>query len=256
MNPETEEVFRDKISEPRDGYFVEYTPVTSEMPFASLGLVFTSEVADLAKIQKLMDDELATWLKRFRVPLFVSSFDAKGDLIRIDPYPHLMGYLDPENRLIKRWGPFSNEELPAEQVTRAYLDNVYRDVPFRFANEVRKKVRREARFMRAAVPSIILFTVVIPVLLELISLGLEWLSRILEFGSLSKGFYEIGKAFGWIKPSQKEREKAQKKQKMEHYFYHCEKNPAAFQRLKIENFEKEEEATILREDAALRNPPQ
>ena len=32
---------------------------------------------------------------------------------------------------------------------------------------------------------------------------------------------------------------AEKRQKMEHYFYHCERNPEGFMRLKVENFERE-----------------
>lgn len=86
MNPETDEVFRDKLSEPRDGYFVEYSPVGTGMAFASLSLVFTSDSPDSVNVQKLMDDELTHWLARFPVPLFVSSFDAKGDVVQVGAY--------------------------------------------------------------------------------------------------------------------------------------------------------------------------
>jgi hypothetical protein len=83
MNPETDEVFRHTVSEPRDGYFVVYFPVVAGMLFASLGLVFTSDSIDLGNVKKLMDDELTHWLKRFHVPLFVNSFDAQGDVIQV-----------------------------------------------------------------------------------------------------------------------------------------------------------------------------
>jgi hypothetical protein len=254
MSPETDEVFRDAIMEPRDGFNVEYVPARTGGAFATAGLTFTSEIVDAEKIKRSMDEELAFWLKLYRVPLFVSSFDAKGDLITIEPYSHLMGFLDADNHLIKRWGEFTNEELPADQVTQGYLANVYRNVPFRFAEDVRWKVRREARIMKVTGLSIVLFTVIIPVLIEMVSWGVEWLGHLLEAGSFFKGLHEIGKALGWIKPSQKETDKALRKQKMEHYFYHCEKNPAAFQRLKFENFENEEKKSILSEDAALRGP--
>jgi hypothetical protein len=201
-----------------------------------------------------MEEELSFWLKRYRVPLFVTSFDVKGDLISIEPYSHLTGFLDADNHLVKRWGEFTNDEFPADQVTQGYLASVYRDVPFRFAEDVRVKVRREARIMKATGLSIVLFTVIIPLLIEMVSWGVEWLGHLLEFGSFLKGLHEIGKPLGWIKPSQKETDKALRKQKMEHYFYHCEKNPAAFQKLKFENFESEERKSILQEDEALRGP--
>jgi hypothetical protein len=253
MSPETDEVFREKLSEPRNGYYVEYSPVVTGQPFASLNLVFTSD-SPLAKIHDLMDDELTHWLARFSVPLFVSSFDAKGDVVQVGAYPHLMGYIGSDNKLVKRWGPFKNEELPPDQVNRAYLAKVYRDIPYRFAEEVRHKVRRQARFTMMTGFTILSFTVVVPVLIELISLGIEWLSHVLEAISISKGIYEIAKAFGFLKPSRRGEEKALKRSKMEHYFYHCEKNPTAFQRLKLENFESEEKLRTLREDAALRQP--
>lgn len=44
---------------------------------------------------------------------------------------------------------------------------------------------------------------------------------------------------GWLKPTQREKEKAEKDLRMEHYFYHCEQNPEGFIRLKNENFERE-----------------
>jgi hypothetical protein len=39
--------------------------------------------------------------------------------------------------------------------------------------------------------------------------------------------------------SKRDDEKAEKEQKMAHYFYHCEQNPEGFSRLKIENFKVE-----------------
>jgi len=42
-----------------------------------------------------------------------------------------------------------------------------------------------------------------------------------------------------LKPSQREKQEAERNLKMSHYFYHCERNPEGFNRLKIENFERE-----------------
>jgi hypothetical protein len=252
MRPETDEVFRDKIREPRDNYFVEYCPVIAGMPFATLQVVYPSEKDDNAKIRSVMEKELLHWLARFPVPIFASSFDTKGDLIHLPNSPHLMGYVDAKGQIIKLWRQMKNEELPADQIDPGYLARVYKDIPFRFAKDVREKVRRDSRFSIAVAFTIIFFTAVVPVLIEMISLGLEWLKYLLEGMSLLKGGYEIGKAFGWLKPSQCEKERSEKKSKMEHYYYHCERNPKAFQSLKLENFEAEAISKIRSEDAALR----
>jgi hypothetical protein len=44
---------------------------------------------------------------------------------------------------------------------------------------------------------------------------------------------------------------------MKHYFYHCERNPEGFARLKAENFEREAKERIIKEAELLRNktPP-
>ena len=63
-------------------------------------------------------------------------------------------------------------------------------------------------------------------------------------------------ARGWLKPSQRDKQKAEKDLKMNHYFYHCERNPDAFNRLKIENWEREtiertrDEAETIRKNAS------
>jgi len=56
-----------------------------------------------------------------------------------------------------------------------------------------------------------------------------------------------------VKPSKRKQEEAEKKRKMAHYFYHCEKNPAAFGRLKIENFDREIKEKTRKEAESLRS---
>ena len=53
-----------------------------------------------------------------------------------------------------------------------------------------------------------------------------------------KGVEFFGDPDKWI-PEHKE--KAEKKRKMDHYYYHCERNPEGFMRLKFENFDGEDE---------------
>ena len=57
---------------------------------------------------------------------------------------------------------------------------------------------------------------------------------------------------GHIPQSRRERDREEKESKIRHYAYHCERNPEAFQRLKIENFEREAVEKTKAEAAALK----
>jgi len=71
--------------------------------------------------------------------------------------------------------------------------------------------------------------------------------------SLSQAFRTARKLFWHLEPSKSEKEKAEKELTMGHYYYHCERNPEGFARLKVENFEREARERIVKEAEALRN---
>jgi hypothetical protein len=190
----------------------------------------------------------------------VSAFDAKDDLISVhgeEGESHLMGYIDPQTgEVVRRWGLLRNEEMPTAQKSAEYLERVYHGIPYRLQTEVQEKALREARTTGRVIRLIVFFTVILPVLIEIISLGVTWLKHILEAISILTGLYKAGKAMGWLQPNQGDRQKAEKDLKMNHYFYHCERNPEAFNRLKFENFEREaiqrtrDEAETIRKSAS------
>lgn len=165
----------------------------------------------------------------------------------------LTGYVEPGGGLLVfRWGLLTNEELPAEQTAKDYLARVYGDVPYRTQEEVRRNALRDAKARGVAARLIVVFVVGIPVLIELVSLGVVWLGHVMAAVSIFVGLRKLGRAMGWLKRSEKEKAEAEKQLKMNHYFYHCERNPGAFHRLKGENFERDaieetrEEAESLR----------
>lgn len=125
-------------------------------------------------------------------------------------------------------------------------------MPFRLQEEVRQKAEREARATGRAIRLIVFLTVVVPVLIEVVALGVTWLGHFLAVLSIAGGVYKIGKALGWLNPTEREKQKAENDLKMKHYFYHCELNPNGFNRLKIENFEREAIEQTRSEAEALR----
>jgi hypothetical protein len=175
--------------------------------------------------------------------MMVTAFDAKDSVIRLseEPYKsHLTGYVDPRSgQLIQQWGVLKNEEFPAEQKDARYLERVYQGIPFRFQEEVRAKVRQEARTTGRVIRIFVFLIVGTPVLIEIAAQGVAWLGHILAAISITVGLYKLGKAMGWLKPSKRDKEKLEEQRRKDHYFYHCERNPEAFNRLKCENFERE-----------------
>jgi hypothetical protein len=250
-------VFREQIKEHRGDYYVSYQPADARFPSASVQLTFLGNGHDVADVKAAMERELQNWLSRFRVPVGVSSYDAKDDLIHVAPefaQSHLAGYVDLQTGQIIQWWAFPQEdEFPSEQMDARYLARVYEGVPFRLQEEVRRKALRETRMLGRSASIALFLMVGVPVLIEMVSLGVTWLGCVLAGISISVGLYKLGKAMGWIKPTQRDKEKAEKDLKMKHYFYHCEQNPEGFNRLKIENFEREvirrnhDEADAIRE---------
>lgn len=239
----TPNVYRDEIREGRRDYFVTYQPADDRFSFALVDLVFPGGRIEDIRVAQAMEDEFEIWLKRYPVPVMVSAFDAKEDLIGVHGdagESHLMGYRDSRTgEFVRRWGLLKENELPAEQTNAEHLQSAYRGVGFRDQTAVRKAAQRKTTSVIRAARAIIFFVVAVPVLIEIISLGVAWLGHVLSAISITAGAYKAGKAFGWLKPTKRGLAKAEELRRMEHYYWHCERNPEAFNRLKIQNFERE-----------------
>jgi hypothetical protein len=252
-----QKVFREAIKKHRGDYYVSYKPADLGSPIAILQLTFPRPIVDVEIVKLAMEQELESWLKQYPIPTMVTAFDAKDDVLHVSSNfdgSHLIGYVDPQTgQVVKHWRLLGNNELPEGQLEAIYSARIYEGLPFRRQEDVRIEAYRKARSSGRAIRFIVFLVVGVPVLIEMVSLGMDWIGYVLSGISITVGLYKFGKAMGWIKPSKREQMKAEKKLKMEHYFYHCEKNPDAFNRLKIENFERETiERTIEEEKAILK----
>lgn len=101
----SEEVFREKIQEDRGYYFVEYEPAARLVGFAYINLTFPEGGTDHGSMRQAMEKELLYWLKRYPVPVLVSSFNSAEDLIYVNSTSeesHLMGYFELESCSIQK----------------------------------------------------------------------------------------------------------------------------------------------------------
>lgn len=238
-----QKVFREQIKEHRGDYYVSYQPADTRFSSAAAHLTFLGNGHDVADVKKAMERELQSWLSRFRVPVTVSAYDAKDDLIQVATefsQAHLAGYVDPQTgQIIQQWGFPKDDELPSDQMDARYLARVYEGVPFRLQETVRQNAMREARTMGRSIRMIVFLLAGVPLLIEIVSLGVTWVGHILAGISITAGLYKLAKMMGWLKLTQRAKEIAEKDLRMKHYFYHCERNPEGFNRLKIENFERD-----------------
>jgi hypothetical protein len=249
------ELHFDSLKESRGWYFVEYSPPIAGNPFALVQLTILSEsdTADSGRIATAMDQEMSRWLERYGVPVMASAFDAKGDLISLKPSSHLMGRKNELGQVDKFWGLFEGKELPL--LLPDALREIYHDIPFRTTEEIRavadSSLKRRRFAFRVSIALLILWLVVIPVTIELLGVAHPVIGVLVLIYSLWKAFVQLMKILGKWPEGRKEKEHTERKRRMDHYFWHCERNAEGFQRLKIENFEREEREQIVREAAAL-----
>ncbi len=128
------------------------------------------------------------------------------------------------------------------------IDNgIYQDVHYIHrmpCKSEQKQIIRKKRKETLALKSIILLGwVLIPLFITIAGFANFWVGMLLFVISLSKIAIEYIKLFGnvdkWL-PNHKA--KIEKERKMEHYYYHCEKNPKGFSKILVENLADEEKS--------------
>jgi hypothetical protein len=200
-----------------------------------------------------MEEELSRWLERYNVSVMVSVFDAAGDLISLTPSSHLMGKKNELGHVDKIWGFFESKEL--SPLPPDALQEIYHDIPFRTIEEIcaeaYSSLKRRRFAFRISMALLIIWLVLIPVSIELLGVANPVIGVLVLAYSLWKAFVQFMKLLGKWPEGRKEKEQTERKRRMEHYFWHCERNAEGFQRLKIENFEREGREQTVREAAAL-----
>lgn len=252
----SDDLFFDAVKKDRGWYFVEYHPPRPGYPFAMMSIVVPEPATPIA-IAEAMEVELKVWLQRYPVPLMVSAFDAKGDMCRLDgtrPSDHLVGYSAVgANTISMFWRLPTDEEIPGEPPDKEFLLHIYAGVPYNTSTQTREKAAAYARQMRIGWAIVFVWAVVVPAVWAILKrFGPAWIGVIVLFYSLWQAFVKALKLLGKWKDSPRELKIQEEERRMRHHHYHCERNPEAFLRLKMENFEREERERIQNEAKALK----
>lgn len=204
-----------------------------------------------------MEKELLRWLQRYAVPVMVSSFNAVGDLICLEPEKpssHLMGRQKDTGEVESVWGSFESVELPP--ISPDALRAIYHDIPCKTGQEIalenEEEQKRLLHGMRLWRILLVLWLVVIPAGIAYLGFANPLVGKIALGYSLLMALVQLLKIFGKWPRTQRAKEKAADDLAKNHHHYHCKKNPEGFIRLKIENFDREEREKTLREAEELK----
>lgn len=247
------------IQEDRSGYFVEYFPADGHSRLAILQIIIVTEI-ELKVIKEIMEIEAEKWVKRYPIPIKVTSFDKKEDAIYVNKSSensHLIAWFNPtNNKFITHWKLVKNDQIPDVALDLKHLKETYHDLPFQTSRQIKddadKKLKKQISQNRFTIIVLVLWLTLIPATIAIWG----WLNPIVSFialiYSLYKAFEQGTKLMGWKKKSKRKLEKMEEERLMKHHHYHCKINPEGFQRLVAENFEKEAIARTIKEKEELK----
>jgi hypothetical protein len=150
------------------------------------------------------------------------------------------------------WRLLTNEELPEDALNRDQLKKVYSDVPFRTGEDIDLQCKKHVRMVKTVKWLFLLWGVVSLIILILGETN-AWISRIVFVYGFYKFFVGFLRQTGKLKKSSRQLEQEKDELEMQHHDYHCKKNPQAFLRLKIENFERESREPTRKEAESLKH---
>lgn len=252
-----EVLFFDKIKEDRSWYFVEYSPPIGGYKFAILSVVVSDEARSNEEIAKAMESEVEHWLRRYPIPVMASAFDATESFMHLEDVrgdSNLMAYVSPADKVVSAWRLMENGELPDDALDNEKLKAIYSDIPFRTKQQLAAAVDQSKKQMRAGWWVIFAWAVAVPLAVAVMEWWSDWLGYVVLTYAFWKAIEKTLRLKGKWPKSKAEIDREAEELRMRHHHYHCERNPDGFNRLKVENFEKEARQRIADEAKALKAP--
>jgi hypothetical protein len=237
----------------REKYFVEYHPPKDNNKIATLSITFL-QVPEKVKIIQIMDMELDYWIKRFPIPLMISSFDAMDKLINLKdekPSDHLVGFLAEDGLISRNWKLLKDNEIPDIASNHEYIDNLFSKI--KYITYEQYDTERQLKRHKLIIGRWIIFgwVILIPVVIGIFEYFIDIFSLLALIIIVIKAIMEIVKYFGLWPKSKKEKVKEEENHLKDHYYYHCQLNPDGFKRLMNENLDKETMNRNIKEAAEL-----
>jgi len=242
------------VKESRGWYFVEYYPPINGVRFATLSLLITGN-ASQKKIVTAMEQEVKSWLKRYPVPIMVSSFDNKGDLYNLSKVRgcnSLIGFWGEDKQILIYWKLLKDEEIPDIALDQEYVDKLYSGLKYKTYAALEAENRKKVRRIKTGWVIFFLWLVVIPAIYAIFEYSSNLLALIALVYSLYKAVRKGLELTGKWPKSKRTKEREREEQLKNHYYYHCKMNPEGFRKLMLENMDKMSENEIAEEAELLK----
>lgn len=241
-----------KVKKDRGEYFVTYSPINLKSGnHALLTLTITGNI-NKRKIAIKMEEEVVDCLNTYPIPIVCMAVDDKDDYINftdVKGSSRIVGYME-NGSIFFEW----RGEFPNIVVTDQELKEFYKGLNFETRNQLKKKaddyekdMKRIGRFLN--------FTTIAWAFVAITIAVIEWQHPLVGIAAFIYAIYKVLRKIIRRKgfKTEKEKKEAEIKRKKEHYFYHCELNPAGFRRLRAENFENEQKERTLQEHDSIKN---
>jgi len=234
---------------------VEYFPPLPDYRFSVLQLSVVDESHDVEAIAKAMELEARTWLDRYPVPLMVTSFTLDESVLPLSPVrpiDHLIACLDDDSKAVLSWKLVADAELPAVALDRGFLKRIFSNVPFKTEREMREAADKQFAALRVGWWLVFFWALVVALIVAVLEWWSDLLGLVVLIYAFVKATIQALRLTGHLPKSNRDREKEAEESKMRHHHYHCERNPEAFELLKLENFRREAIEKTKSEAAALK----
>lgn len=240
----------EKVKMDREEYFVTYSPINLKSENHAL-LTITGNI-NKRKMAIKMEEEVVDCLKVYPVPVVCMAVDDKDGYINFDDVKgasRIVGYME-KGSIFFEW----RENFPNIVVTDQELRKIYKGIKFETRNQLKKKADDYVKDMRTII-CFLNFTTIAWAFVAIIITVLEWQHLLVGTAAFIYAIYKILRKVIRLKgfKTEKEKEEAEIKRKKDHYYYHCELNPAGFRRLMAENFENEHKERTLQEHQSIRD---
>lgn len=220
--------------------FVQYTPASENMPFASLVLVYTEEVA-LHEAAKKIEEEAREWFSRYSVPLVACAVGTDDDALDVSGGKGERDLLvsSVNGELTLEWGRLGEFKMPPFSPDPQTLLSAYKSLPHSTLAERKARIRKKALEQRTGIKLLVGFLflrrAVIPAVIALAFYLHPALGFLGLLGALADATVGGLRVLGYLPKSKRELADEEKRRRMEHHDHHCRLNPTGFAALKAEN---------------------
>ncbi|MCG8505381.1 MAG: hypothetical protein MI755_12290 [Sphingomonadales bacterium] len=263
-----DDLYFSPILEHREDYYIKYYPPVPTHDFATLAVRLLKPI-NPHEVDQCLLKEASYWINKYRVPLMARVTDKAENQIQspsADSWGFLVAWPDASARGFQTSWNFDDLSVHLEaHPQEGDLAAIYQDVPFETGKQKRVQALANRKEMITQAKNLKLILAAWLAFIPAAWVLLTWFGpAILGIAANLYALYQAYKTWRKIyRPNVGDSAdgKAEKRRKMEHYYYHCERNPDGFRRLLVENFEAdavaetENEAHAIAENHGIRRLP-